>query len=241
MCAAGHRVVFDFDCNKRDLSHAENKLTGERTYFKLRNRVWELEVNIIPKAETEDILTKMQEQNVEELCPFDGAGTLAVSPEDPHGLWTCSRRPRARGSRRHGRGDKRTTKCSLIVTLHASPVPSVPEPCKSDRRGKNEKSTMLRVMCRTGVGAGHLWLDAVEATHTPDFEISFVSATTTIGIDYGHLEDKVTFGRAGGRTFSDPGHEVVDHANDYCRFAPVQGHSASLVCAGFGTSDCGNG
>ena len=27
MCAAGHRVVFDFDSNKRDL----NKLTGERT------------------------------------------------------------------------------------------------------------------------------------------------------------------------------------------------------------------
>ena len=43
VCAAGHRVVFDFDSNKRDLSHAENKLTGERTYFKLRNCVWELE------------------------------------------------------------------------------------------------------------------------------------------------------------------------------------------------------
>ena len=56
---------------ERDLSHAENKLTVERTYFKLRNRVWELEVNIIPKTETEDILTKMQEQNVDELCPFE--------------------------------------------------------------------------------------------------------------------------------------------------------------------------
>ena len=67
MCAAGHRVVFEFDSNKRDLSHAENKLTGERTYSKLRNRVWELEVNIIPKAETEDILTRMQEQNVVQL------------------------------------------------------------------------------------------------------------------------------------------------------------------------------
>ena len=66
-----HRVVFDFDSNKRDLSHAENKLNGERTYFKLRNRVWELEVKIMPKAETEDILRKMQEQRVEELCPFE--------------------------------------------------------------------------------------------------------------------------------------------------------------------------
>ena len=85
MFAAGHRVVFDFDSNNRDLSHAENKLTGERTYFKERNRVWELEVNIILKAETEDILTKMQEQNVEELCPFEGQV-----------LWP---------SRRHGGGD----------------------------------------------------------------------------------------------------------------------------------------
>ena len=55
----------------RDPSHAENKLTGERTYFKLQNRVWELEVKIIPEAETEDILTKMQEQSVEELWPFE--------------------------------------------------------------------------------------------------------------------------------------------------------------------------
>ena len=93
MCAAGHRVVFDFDSN-RDPSHAENKLTGKRTFFKLRNRVWELEVKIIPKAETKDMLTKMQEQNVEELCPFEGVGTLAVSPiEDPRGFWTCSPRP----------------------------------------------------------------------------------------------------------------------------------------------------
>ena len=82
--AAGHRVVIDFDSNRRD--HAENKLTGERTYFKLRNRVWELEVKIIPKAETEDILTKMQEQKCRGVVSFRGAGTLAASPiEDPVG------------------------------------------------------------------------------------------------------------------------------------------------------------
>ena len=63
--------MLDFDSNKRGLSHAENKLTGERTYFKLRNHVWELEVKVFPKAETEDTLTEMQEQNVEELCPFE--------------------------------------------------------------------------------------------------------------------------------------------------------------------------
>ena len=68
MCAAGHRVVFDFHNNKRNLSRAENKLTGERTHFKLRNRVWEFEVKTIPKPKTDDILTN----NVEELCPFEG-------------------------------------------------------------------------------------------------------------------------------------------------------------------------
>ena len=67
MCAAGHRVVFDFDNNKRNLSRAENKLTGERTHFKLRNRVWEFEVKTIPKPKTDDILT----HNVEELCPLE--------------------------------------------------------------------------------------------------------------------------------------------------------------------------
>ena len=60
-----------FDDNKRDLSHAENKLTGERPCFKLSNRVWELGVKIIPKEETEDILTTMQAHSVEELCSFE--------------------------------------------------------------------------------------------------------------------------------------------------------------------------
>ena len=31
MCAAGHRVVFDFDSDKRDLSHAESWLARELT------------------------------------------------------------------------------------------------------------------------------------------------------------------------------------------------------------------
>ena len=82
MCAAGLRVAVDFDSNKRDLSHAENKLAGEGTYFKWRNRVWELEVNIIPKAETKDILTKMQEQNVEQLGREGGVMTEATAHHD---------------------------------------------------------------------------------------------------------------------------------------------------------------
>ena len=56
ICAAGHRVVFDFDSNNNDVCHAENKLTGVKTYFKLRNCVWELETTFIPMSETEKIL-----------------------------------------------------------------------------------------------------------------------------------------------------------------------------------------
>ena len=43
-----------------------------------------------------------------------------------------------------------------------------------------------------------------------------MSATTTIGIDCGYLEDKVTLGEQEAGAFSDPGHEVVDHAGDDC-------------------------
>ena len=38
-------------------------------------------------------------------------------------------------------------------------------------------------------------------------------------------------GRAGGKTFPDPGHEIVNCASDDCRCALLQGHSASLVIA----------
>ena len=39
----GQRAVFDLD-----QSYAEDKKTGEKTYFKLRNRVWELDADILP-------------------------------------------------------------------------------------------------------------------------------------------------------------------------------------------------
>ena len=53
MCSAGHRVVFDMPLHGADLSRAENKGRTETTTLKLRNRVWESEVKMIPKAETE--------------------------------------------------------------------------------------------------------------------------------------------------------------------------------------------
>ena len=68
-----------------------------------------------------------------------------------------------------------TTKCTLIMTLHASPAPSESEPCPSVRRGKKEKITMP---------AGQVPYRSSDAHLTSR---SFVSATTTIGIDYGYL------------------------------------------------------
>ena len=64
--------MFDLGEDGSDLRFAENKKTGEKTYFHLRNRVWEVEVKIMPRQETEEILEGLREQKMEELCPFDG-------------------------------------------------------------------------------------------------------------------------------------------------------------------------
>ena len=68
---------------------------------------------------------------------------------------------------------------------------------------------------------------------------SFVSATTTIGIDFGHQEDEVTLGEQ--EAGLSPILVTRSSTGDDSRCAPVQGHSVSLVCASFGTSDCGHG
>ena len=74
---------------------SRRELTGERTYFKLRNRV-------SGNRGHPDENASVKRRGV---VSFRGVGTLAVVSRRPCGLWTCSRRPRARGSRRHGRGD----------------------------------------------------------------------------------------------------------------------------------------
>ena len=132
----------------------------ERTCFKLRNRVWELEIAVMPKAETEEILTKMQKQDVGELCPVEEQFFLTVRPDEmgvPRVLgptvWTKSKRV--------GTSWKRAT-----MTLHASQARFVPELYLSVQRDRTEKITKLQATCRTGVGARHVWLDVDEAMHT---------------------------------------------------------------------------
>ena len=54
MCLAGHRAVFGVAEDGTDLSRAEKKQTGEKTTFKLRNHVWELEVKSTPTAQNRE-------------------------------------------------------------------------------------------------------------------------------------------------------------------------------------------
>ena len=69
---------------------------------------------------------------------------------------------------------------------------------------------------------------------------SFVSATTTIGIDYGYLEDKVTL----GEQEAGPSPILVTRSSTTqvttADVLPCKGR-AHPVCAGFDASDCGNG
>ncbi len=47
MVECGHRVVFDADA-----SYAVHKETGKKTYFKKRNKVYEIDVDVMPYATT---------------------------------------------------------------------------------------------------------------------------------------------------------------------------------------------
>ena len=79
------------------------------------------------------------------------------------------------------------------MTLHANQVQSVPELCLSVRRDRNDNIMKLQVTCPTGnwcraCVAGRRRSDA-HLTHRTSS-----STTTTIGIDYGYLENRVTLG-----------------------------------------------
>ena len=48
MCASGHRVVFDIDPGGQDLIYIEHVPSGIRLPMKFRNRVWEVELDVLP-------------------------------------------------------------------------------------------------------------------------------------------------------------------------------------------------
>ena len=70
MCKAGHRVVFDLEGDE-DLSHAENKATGERTKFNLRKRVWEIDAKVPPYNNTNAVWSQAAAAP-KSICPFEG-------------------------------------------------------------------------------------------------------------------------------------------------------------------------
>ena len=236
MCAAGHRVVFDFDSNKRDLSHAENKLTGETDVLQVAKPCVGARSQHHPESGNGGHPDKDARAECRGVVSFRGAGTLAVSPEDLVGSG-----PVRDDREREGRGVM-----AEATAHHEVPADHDPacEPSEPGRARRTDEARKRRSQCRGSRAVPELVQGMCGWTRskrrTPDFEI----VRERNHNDWYRLRvpgRQGDIGRAGGRTFSDPGHEVVDHAGDDCRCAPVQGHSASLVCAGFGTSDCGNG
>ena len=54
-----------------DASRAENKQTGEVTRFVLRNRCWDIDVDVVPPNEVSAALEKRSKQvNALQLAPF---------------------------------------------------------------------------------------------------------------------------------------------------------------------------
>ena len=126
------------------------------------------------------------------------------------------------------------------MILHTSPEPSESESCLSVRHDRKEMITMPRVMCRAGVGAGHVWLDAVEATR-PDIEI--------VEEYHHHVRYRLWIL---GRQVDNWTRRRQDPSRSWSRsrqtrrvttadVLPCRGTAVSLVCAGFEASDCSNG
>ena len=71
MCTASQRVVFEIRDGK-NCSYTEHVPSGMITPLELRNRVWELDVDVVSYANSSQV---MQEDTVAEnrpLCPFQG-------------------------------------------------------------------------------------------------------------------------------------------------------------------------
>ena len=70
MCMAGQRVVFEIR-DGQNASYAEHVQTGVVTPFELRNRVWEIEFEVVPHSEI-DTQVGLDGPDAQPLCPFQG-------------------------------------------------------------------------------------------------------------------------------------------------------------------------
>ncbi len=69
MCLAGHRVVFDIE-DGVDMSCVLHKKTGQKIKPVLRSRTWDLDVEVVPCAESTVVLEKIAKESSGQLAPF---------------------------------------------------------------------------------------------------------------------------------------------------------------------------
>ena len=69
MCRTGHRVVFDME-DGVDMSYVVHKKTGQTIKPVLRSRTWDLDVEVVPYAESTVVLEKIAKESSGQLAPF---------------------------------------------------------------------------------------------------------------------------------------------------------------------------
>ena len=74
MCTSGHRVVFELGEDGSDRSYITHRPTGSQTPMHLRNRVWELDLDVAPYSQIQSVLPSSDVCMQELLCPFQGQG-----------------------------------------------------------------------------------------------------------------------------------------------------------------------
>ena len=69
MVEAGHKVIFE-KVDGVDMSRCENLTSGEVAPFVVRNRCWDLDVDVLPAGDASAALRRMNDNNVPQLAPF---------------------------------------------------------------------------------------------------------------------------------------------------------------------------
>ena len=178
MCAAGHRVVLDFDSNNNDVSHAENKLTGEKTYFSAKSRV-----GTRSQSHPEDGNGRGRR-----VVPFRCAHSLSARPSE------SAAEPGLDRVDEEQEGQSVMAESDHDPACEPGAVRARAVPIGPTRQKKEDHEVAghvpYRSWCRACV-AGRGRSDA-HLTHR-------TSTSTTTGIDPGYLEDRVTLGQQEAR------------------------------------------
>ena len=213
MCAAGHRVVFDFDSNKR-LESRRKQADWREDLLQVAKPCVGARSQHHPESGNGGHPDKDARAESRGVVSFRGAGTLSVSPEDPVGSGPVrddreqeGRGVMAQATAHHEVPADHDPACEpSAIKARAVPV----GPTRQEREDHNAAGHVpCRSCCRACVaGRGR-------SGRTPDFEI--VRERNHNGWYRLRVPGRQgDIGRAGGRTLSDPGHELVDNAGDDC-------------------------